>query len=276
MADKYIEFRGVKKVYAAEVLCDDNESGVGHGYVTGTPFWIAGASNVTAETDSSMDTHFYDNKGVIVISAEGNTTVTIDASALTEEKYAKITGYHYNAITDAVVEGKRQDKYFALLYQYEDTDGEEHYKVFYKGKFAIPSATHATKNNSTDANGQTLTFTAVNTTHEFVNENNEGVKVMTVLEGKADMSNFFTTVLTPDTILPLATYTLTKTVGAGTTLVIQNVVKGTYLDDNDTIRIGDQLRITVTGGTVTVNGSGFISGDIHIVDGTTTVVSTAS
>lgn len=276
MADKYIEFRGVKKVYAAEVLCDDNESGDGHGYVTDTPFWIAGASNVTAETDSSMDTHSYDNKGVIVISTEGNTTVTIDASALTEDKYAKITGYHYNAITDAVVEGKRQDKYFALLYQYEDTDGEEHYKVFYKGKFAIPSATHATMNNSTDANGQTLTFTAVNTTHEFVNENNEGVKVMTVLEGKSDLSNFFTTVLTPDTILPLATYTLTKTVGAGTTLVIQDVVKGTYLDNNDTIRIGDQLRITVTGGTVTVNGSGFISGDIHIVDGTTTVVSTAS
>lgn len=276
MADKYIEFRGVKKVYAAEILCDDNESGDGHGYVTGTPFWIAGASNVTAETDSSMDTHFYDNKGVIVISAEGNTTITVDASALTEDKYAKITGYHYNAITDAVVEGKRQDKYFALLYQYEDTDGEEHYKVFYKGKFAIPSATHATMNNSTDANGQTLTFTAVNTTHEFVNESNEGVKAMTVAEGKADVSNFFTTVLTPDTILPLAAYTLNKTVGAGTTLVIQNAVTGTYLDDHDTIRAGNQLKITVTGGTVTVNGSDFISGDIHIVSGTTTVVSTAS
>ena len=99
---------------------------------------------------------------------------------------------------------------------------------------------------------------------------------MTVLEGKADVSNFFTTVLTPDTILPFASYTLNKTVGAGTTLVIQNVVKGTYLDDHDTIRAGDQLKITVTGGTVTVNGSDFISGDIHIVDGTTTVVSTAS
>ena len=274
------EYRGVEGLVAAEVLVDDNETGAGHGYITDTPFEIAGLATLSAEVDNSSDTHFYDNLAAIVIQSVGNTTISCDCSALDDAVYAKLCGYKYDSNTGAIIEGKRSTKYFAIGYKYQEIDdtGTEHtyYRWFYKTMCSIPSYSHSTKNNSTDANGQSLTFTAIDTTHRFTNADSEGIKTMAVdvTLGKANTTNFFTTVTTPDSLTQATSYTLTKTVGANTTLIVQ---KGSlFLDSGDPIYAGDQLKITVTGGTVTVNSNAFISGDIHVVTGNTTVVSTAS
>lgn len=276
MSDKVIEFRGVKNVYAAEILCDDNENGAGHGYVTDTPFKVAGASTLTIEVDNSSDTHFYDNYGAIVITAEGATTVTVEMSALELANYAKITGYQYNQYTGAVIEGKRDVKYFALLFEYEDTDGDEYFGAMYKGMFAVPSSSYVTMNNSTDANGQTVVFTAIRTNHKFTNAQNDGAKSMKVngSENKVNTSGWFTGVVTPDNITQITAYELSKTTGMNTVLTIKR--NGVILNDGEAIYAGDQLKITVANGTVTVNSNNFISGDIHVVSGDTAVVSTYS
>lgn len=71
-----------------------------------------------------------------------------------------------------------------------------------------------------------------------------------------------------------ATYKLTMTQGADTTL---SVMKGsTALTDGADIKAGDELTITVTGGTVTVNNVPFTSGNTLTVAGNTVVVSTKS
>lgn len=71
-----------------------------------------------------------------------------------------------------------------------------------------------------------------------------------------------------------ATYKLTMTQGADTTL---SVMKGsTALADGADIKAGDELTITVTGGTVTVNNVPFTSGNTLTVAGNTVVVSTKS
>ena len=274
MSDRIFEWRGVKNIYAAEILCDDNDSSAGHGYVTDTPFKVAGAANVSVEVDNSSDTHYYDNEGVIVTTAEGATTATMETSGLDNVVYAKITGYLYNQYTGAVIEAKRSVRYFAVLYQYEDTDGNEWYRVLYKVMFQIPSSNHVTMNNSTDANGQTVVASAIRTTHKFANAGNEGVKTMAFngSEGKVVTTGFFTNVITPDNIVQTTAYELTKTVGVNTSLIIKR--NGIQLNDGDAIYAGDQLLITVANGTVTVNGNDFISGDIHIVSGDTAVVST--
>ena len=51
---------------------------------------------------------------------------------------------------------------------------------------------------------------------------------------------------------------------------------GVELANGATIYAGDELQITVTGGTCTVNSDAWFSGDIHVVSGNTAVVSTAS
>lgn len=273
------EFRGVNGLVAAEILSDDNEEGAGHGYLTDTPFQIAGLANVSCEVDNSSDTHFYDNLPAIVIQSNGNTTVTFECSGLTDDIYAKICGFIYDTNTGAIIEGKRTTKYFAVGYQYEDTDGHTFYRWFYKGMFSIPSYTHGTMNNSTDANGQTITYTAINTAHKFTKAGGEGVKTLAVDTdlNKADVDTFFSTVTTPDALVSKTAYTLTITVGQGAAApyVRQN---GERVYDGASIYAGDQLQIIAgaTGDSITVGGVAFTSGDIHIVTGNTTVAVTHS
>lgn len=265
-----VEYRGVEGLVAAEILVDDGTT-----FSTGTPFAIAGVATVEKSTENSMDTKYYDNFGAIIIDAQGNDTITLTVSAIPLDVYATLTGQYYDAGTGAVYEGNQDVKYFALGYKAQNTNNGDMYVWRLKGRFSIPNQTNQTKDASTTSNGQTLTYTGISTTHKF-NKDGKPHKsvVLDASKNLVDTTNFFASVQTPDTLVPLTSYKLTKTVAAGTSVVVQ---KGTtYLDNNDTIYAGDQLKITVTGGTVTVDGEAFISGDIHVVTGNTAVVSTAS
>ena len=68
--------------------------------------------------------------------------------------------------------------------------------------FSIPDQTNNTENEGTDANGQELVYTGINTTHKFVNNENKGAKAIVVNTalGLADVSDFFDEVKTPDTL----------------------------------------------------------------------------
>lgn len=268
------EWRGIEGLVCAEVLNDDNEVGEGHGYVTGDVFSIAGVAKLSRTTKSSNESHYYDNMPAIVISSTGADEVTITASAIPFEVLAKITGQKYDENLGAFIEGARETKYFAIGYKTKKTNGDEVYVWRFKGTFNIPDSTHATENDGIDANGQEVVFTGISTTHKFVHNNNKGAKALNVDVAKnlADVANFFSSVVTPDTLTAKTTYTLTLTQGTGTTLSVKK--NGVALATGATIQSGDALTISVTGGTVTVNGTDFISGDIHVVAGNVTVVST--
>ena len=202
------EYRGVEGLVAAEVLIDDNETNTAgsgetpnHGYVTGTPFSIAGVATIARTTENSNETHYYDNMPAIVINSTGADEVTITASAIPFEVLAKITGQNYDDTTGALIEGPRESKYFALGYKTKKTNGDEVYVWRYKGQFNIPDSEHSTENDGTDANGQEITYTGITTTHKFT-KTGKGAKAINVDLGKdlADVSTFFNTVTTPDTL----------------------------------------------------------------------------
>ena len=66
---------------------------------------------------------------------------------------------------------------------------------------SIPDSTHSTKTNGTDANGQEIVFTGINTTHKFTKTGKSAKALNVDLEkDKADVSAFFNTVTTPDTL----------------------------------------------------------------------------
>lgn len=269
-----VEYRGVEGLVAAKVTCDDNDSSAGHGYVTGDVFAIAGVAEISKAVEQSSEAHYYDNIPAVVIDSVGADTVTINASAIPEDVKAELTGQTYISAKGALVEGEATAPYFAIGYKTQKTDGTEVYVWRYKGKFSqVNDTTHDTKDNGTGANGQSIVYTGINTTHKFTANGNKGAKALVVDTGKdlADVSNFFSSVVTPDTLAGKTAYTATITQGSNTTLVVKR--NGQVIETGATIYAGDLLQITVTGGTVTVGGAAFISGDIHVVTGNTTIVS---
>lgn len=194
-----LEYRGVEGLVAAEVTKDDNESN--GGYVTGEVFPIAGVAEISRTTEASNEPHYYDNIPAIIVSNTASDEVTISASAIPLDVYANITGQKYDDTKGAMIEGPRENKYFALGYKTKKTNGDEIYVWRYKGTFNIPDQTNATENDGTDANGQELVYTGIQTTHKFT-ATGKGAKAMNVdvALDKSDVSTFFDTVTTPDTL----------------------------------------------------------------------------
>ena len=206
-----LEYRGVEGLVAAEVLTDDDDNG----YTTGDVFAVAGVAEISRTTDSSNEAHYYDNMPAVVVTSTAADTVTITASAIPFDVYACITGQNYDPDTGSLIEGPRDFKYFALGYKTQKTNGDEVYVWRYKGTFNIPDQTNSTQNDGTDANGQEIVYTGISTTHKF-QATGKGAKAINVDTGKdlADVTNFFDTVTTPDTVVPKTpgvTYTITNT-----------------------------------------------------------------
>lgn len=197
------EFRGTDMLMYAEIVADDNESGEGHGYVTGDVKQLAPVAEISKSTETGSDTKFYDNRAALTISSEGGDTITLTISALSLETLADITGKEMDTATGAFMDGEGKPKYFALGYRLKLTGDKPGYRYVwrYKGKFAIPEETSATENADTDTNNQSLTYTGISTNHTFEKPGKpQKALVVDEADGKADLSTFFDTVTTIDTL----------------------------------------------------------------------------
>lgn len=264
-----VEYRGVEGLVAAEVLTDDEENG----YTTDDVFAIAGVAEIAKTTDSSSEAHYYDNIPAVVITNVSNDEVTISVSAIPLDVLAKITGQNYDSATGALIEGPRDVKYFAIGYKTKKTNGDEMFVWRFKGTFNVPDQTNTTENDSTDANGQEIVYTGISTTHKFT-KTGKGSKalVVDVAKGLANVNSFFDVVTTPDTLAAKVERTLSITQATDTVVTVTR--GGDTLTSSSKIYDGDVLTISVTGGTITVNGSAFTSGNTMTVASNVTVVST--
>lgn len=201
---KVFEFRGVDNLYVAEVVQDDDTA-----YTCGSPIHLAPVAEVGRSVDSSSEAHYYDNKAMIVITAESADTITITMAPPELQKLANIIGKSFDTETGMLVDSPTQTRYFALMYRTKGTDGKYRYVSRLKGQFSIPDETNATEDDSTDTNNTQITYTGVYTTHEFdkgiwngVAWEKSGVKgiVVDTRYGLGVVSNFFDAVQTPDTI----------------------------------------------------------------------------
>lgn len=191
------EWRGIRGLVAAEVLVDDNTA-----YECGAPFEVAGVAELSRTTDTSSEPHYYDNIPAVIIDSTGSDEVTISASAIPLDVLAKVTGQFYDENKGMFVEGERDSKYFAIGYITEMTDGTEIFVWRLKGKFSVPDSTHATKDDGTEANGQEIVFTGINTSHKFTanGKTAKAVNINTKVNTAVVETEFFTEVQTPDTV----------------------------------------------------------------------------
>lgn len=194
MGQEVKEFRGIENLVVAEVTKDASDE-----ITFGAVEKLAGVAELSKESESSSETHYYDNAPLIVINSQGSDIVTIQASVLSLEKVAKITGRKYDATKGMLVEGSRENKYFAIGYKTKATDGTYRYVWRLKGTFAIPNESHKTENDGTDANGQELVFTGIKTSHNFAGNDNDGAYAIVVDGAKTTDADFFAAVKDPDT-----------------------------------------------------------------------------
>ena len=202
MADIF-EYRGVSDLVYAEVLCDDNSSEQGHGYVTGPVKSLAGVAEISKAANESSETHYYDNLPAIVVQSLSSDTITINASAIPLDVLAELKGQVYDATTGTYIEAEPVTKLWAIGYKTQTTSGQEMYCFRLKGTITIGDETHVTKSDGTDANGQELTFTGLSTTHKFTKTGKPAmaVTVNASLDLVANLNQFFNSVQTPDTIV---------------------------------------------------------------------------
>lgn len=202
-----VEFRGCRNLVYAEITTDDNEAS--GGYVTGAVKQLAPVAEISKTVETSSESKFYDNVAKMVIDSEGSDTVTFTIAVPPDEVLADITGRVYDAAKKMFIEAPRKTKYFAVGYILGEvgSDGEDEKFVWrYKGTFAQPDETSATKDNSTTSNNMSLVFTGIYTDHEFTNGGGTGVKkpaksAFVRASGGVTEEKYFAQVTTPDTVL---------------------------------------------------------------------------
>lgn len=189
------EFRGVDNLVFAEVTSDNAEN-----YVTGEVKPLSPVAEIGKTVETSSEAKYYDNKAMLTINSEGADEITLTVAPLDIEVLAEICGKNYDATTGMMIDGERQNKYFAIGYRTKGTDGGYRYVWRLKGTFNIPDETVATENDGTDSNNQELTFTGISTTHAFTKGGSCKGIVVDGRKDKVDVTEFFTTVQTPDTV----------------------------------------------------------------------------
>lgn len=211
--EKIVEYRGIANVHVARLIADTKEK-----IEYETPQYLAGTSELTRETETASETHYYDNKPEIVIDSTGADTVNLNVSAVPLEMIAYITGQKYIKEKRALIESTANAPYMAMGYVTKDTSGEEVWVWRLKGKFGKPSETHGTENDSGDANGQELAYTGIETQKTFAVNDGKSMRSYAIPAKEAGMTEeeFFSKVQLPDDIFGTGTPGDT-TQGAGST-----------------------------------------------------------
>lgn len=205
---EFVLKRGLRDIYAAEILVDDNEentAGSGetpnHGYVTGTPFHLIPAGEMSRTTENEKVDIYFDDTVFDTVGKEGATEVSITGAALRPDDLAVITNKSVDATTGAIIDtGEFKPKYFALGGKAKNTDGTEEMFWFTKGTFAIPEQQDKTEDDSTDTNGMSLTYSAVKTTHLFNEKPCKRVVIDTSITKLKDSKTWTEQVVTPENL----------------------------------------------------------------------------
>lgn len=191
----YEEYRGCENLVYAKITEDSTEN-----LTYGDVKEVAGLGEISKTTNTSSETHFYDNNPGLVIMATGEDDLTLSTSAIADETIADMTGLVYDKATGMLIEGEREETYVAIGYITEKTSGEKIYVWRYKCMVELPDVNSKTKDNSTDAQGQSLKIKSISTTHKFPKNKNRGCRGISVSSSKADVSTFFDQVTLPDDV----------------------------------------------------------------------------
>ena len=206
---KFGLLRGLSEIYIDEVT-DSAE-----GYTpAGKPEQLvpAGELKITKSVDKTQV--YYDNAMFAEIAREAPSEMEIIGAAIRAAFNAWLEGKTVDSTTGAIVDdGDVHEKYFAISGKKDYTDGTSEYFWFLKCTFGGAEEATKTEDDSTDAAGMTLPFTAYKTKYKFT-ATNKGAKVVRIDTAATKLKSDATwtaQVVTPDN---LSEYTEKVTAGA--------------------------------------------------------------
>lgn len=190
--------RGLKNIYAAEVTADNDES-----FTAGTPFHLIPAGEMSVSVDNETTEFYFDNTVFATVGREGGSEITITGAGLRAAAKATLNGKYVDPTTGAVLDdGQFHTKYYALGAEKQNLDGTKELFWFAKGTFKIPDENAKTMDDSTDANGDELTFTAIPTVHTFEVDGEAKPHKRVVIDTETTKvkasADWFAQVVTPD------------------------------------------------------------------------------
>lgn len=161
----------------------------------------AGELKITKSVDKTAV--YYDNAMFAEIAKENPSEMEIIGAAIRAAFNAWLEGKDIDSTTGAIMDdGDAHGKYFAISGKKDYTDGTSEYFWFLKCTYGGAEEATKTEDDSTDAAGMTLPFTAYKTQYKFTN-GGKGRKVMRIdtaaTKLKADAS-WTAQVITPDNI----------------------------------------------------------------------------
>jgi len=201
---EYKSVVGIDQVYYALVTQDDSSC-----YTAGTPAVLAPAISVSAEPNTSLETQYADNKPFDVMTGEGETKITFDATAIPIEVLATLLGKQFDAATGRIFDsgGEAVPPDVALGFRSKKSNGSYRYYWYLKGKFSAPKEEADTQKEKMDPKPAQLMYTAVNTIETFDLGDGGSEKSVKRIMGDEDTTNFsatgwFSEVQTPSTTTP--------------------------------------------------------------------------
>ena len=198
MADKKFGLlRGLSEIYIDEIT-DTPEA-----YTpAGKPEQLipAGELKITKSVDKTQV--YYDNAMYAEIAKEAPSEMEVIGAAIRAAFIAWLEGKHIDGTTGAIIDdGDAHEKYFAISGKKDYTDGTSEYFWFLKCTYGGSEEATKTEDDSTDAAGMTLPFTAYKTQFKF--SNGKGAKVVridTAVTALKSDAKWTTQVITPDNI----------------------------------------------------------------------------
>lgn len=195
---KFGLLRGLSEIYIDEIS-DSAEA-----YTpAGKPEQLipAGELKITKSVDKTQV--YFDNALYAEVRKENASEMEIVGAAIRAAFNAWLEGKSIDTTTGAIMDdGEAHEKYFAISGKKDYTDGTSEYFWFLKCSYGGAEESTKTKNDSTDASGMTLPFTAYKTQFKFTN-GNKAAKVVRIdtstTKIKADAS-WTKQVVTPDNL----------------------------------------------------------------------------
>ena len=198
MNKKFGMLKGLSDIYICEIE-DTAEA-----YTPkGTPEQLIPAGEMTIGKSIDKAQYYYDNAMYEEAGMESPSDISLIGAAVRSAFLAWIEGKTVDSATGAVIDdGDWHSKYFAISGKKDYTDGTSEYFWFLKTSFGGAEESSKTKDNTTDASGSTLPFTAFSTIHKFT-KGNAHAKVVRIDTAdtalKADAS-WTEQVVTPDVL----------------------------------------------------------------------------
>jgi phi13 family phage major tail protein len=195
---KFGLLRGLSEIYIDEIE-DTPEA-----YTpAGKPEQLIPAGELKVTKSVEKTAIYYDNAMFAEVAKEAPSEMEIIGAAIRAAFNAWLEGKHVDSTTGAIVDdGEVHSKYFAISGKKDYTDGTSEYFWFLKCSFGGAEEATKTEDDSTDAAGMTLPFTAYKTQHKF-NLNGNGAKVVridTAVTKLKEDAKWTAQVVTPDNL----------------------------------------------------------------------------